>query len=186
MADYKDDLFYINKVCSGDTTGYAVLVNRYKDMAYTLALKITKNEDDAEDAAQEAFIKAFKQLHTFKKESKFSTWLYTIVYRTAIYNIRKKKNNVEYITEANSKHHAEHTILETIEKKEQQLIVQQAIDSLPETELLIVTLFYINEATIAEIETITGLSESNIKVKLFRARKKLKQKLSVTLQQELN
>ncbi len=186
MADYNDDFFYVNKVCNGDTADYAVLVNRYKDMAYTLALKITKNEDDAEDAAQEAFIKAFKHLHSFKKESKFSTWLYTIVYRTAIYNIRKKKNNTEYITEANSKHHAELNILEAIEKKEQQLIVQQAIDSLPETELLIVTLFYINEATIAEIETITGLSESNIKVKLFRARKKLKQKLSVTLQQELN
>ncbi|OIQ16904.1 MAG: RNA polymerase subunit sigma-24 [Flavobacterium sp. MedPE-SWcel] len=185
MADH-DDLFYINKVCSGDTASYTVLVDRYKNMAYTLALKIMKNEDDAEDSAQEAFIKAFKQLHSFKKESKFSTWLYTIVYRTAIYNIRGKKKNIERITETNSKHHNESSILENIEKKEQQLLVHQAIDSLPETEALIVTLFYINEATIAEIETITGLSESNIKVKLFRARKKLKQKLQVTLQAELN
>ena len=101
-------------------------------------------------------------------------------------NIRKNKKSFDRITETNSKHHTENSTLEGIENKEQQLIVQQAIESLPEMESLIVTLFYINEATIAEIRTITGLTESNIKVKLFRARKKLKQKLSVTLQEELN
>ena len=92
MSSTKDQ-FYIDKVLQGNTSSYNYLVNNYKDMVYTIAIKIVRNREDAEEVAQDSFIKAFQKLNSFKGESKFSTWLYTIVYRTAISKIRK--NNIE-------------------------------------------------------------------------------------------
>ena len=92
MSSAKDHI-YIEKVLQGDTSSYNYLVNNYKDMVYTLAIKIVRNHEDAEEVAQDSFVKAFQKLNSFKGESKFSTWLYTIVYRTAISKIRKK--NIE-------------------------------------------------------------------------------------------
>ena len=89
------DFIHIQKVLDGDTAAYSHLVSQYKDMVYTLAFSILKQETEAEDAAQESFIKAYQKLRTFKKDSKFSTWLYTITYRTAIYNLRHRKPMTE-------------------------------------------------------------------------------------------
>ncbi|MBK8883937.1 MAG: sigma-70 family RNA polymerase sigma factor [Bacteroidales bacterium] len=70
---------------------YASIINKYKDLAYNIALKITRNEQDSEEIVQDSFLKAFKGLDQFKYESQFSTWFYRIVYNTAISSIRKKK-----------------------------------------------------------------------------------------------
>ena len=86
-----NDQIYIDKVRAGDSSAFSYLVDNYKDMAYTIALKIVRNAEDAEEVAQDSFIKAFQQINTFQGKSKFSTWLYTIVYRTAISKTRKKK-----------------------------------------------------------------------------------------------
>lgn len=175
-----EDYLYINRVLNGDTNAYAFLVKKYERMAYTVALKIMPNAADAEDTTQESFIKAFKNIHSFKKDSKFSTWLYTIVYRTAVYNLRKNQIPTiqinEDITQAYSLE--DEDVLE--QELNEQLVakkVRMAIDSLPRMESLLITLFYINDNSIAEIMQITGLSASNIKVKLYRARKKMKGQL---------
>ena len=183
-----DDYIYITRVQNGDRDCYAFLVNKYKNMAYTIAFKIMHNTEDAEDAAQEAFIKAYEQLRGFKKESKFSTWLYTIVYRTALYNLRRKAvNNQKELNAFQNQTSDTYSTSDTkIEYEDHQQIIKAAINRLPETESLIITLFYINESSIAEIKQITGLSEGNIKVKLFRARKKLKKELVVLLGQEIS
>ena len=78
------DQIHIDRVLKGDHAAFGILVDKYKRMVYTVALKIMDNAADAEDVAQESFVKAFRQLHTFEGKSKFSTWLYTIVYRTAV------------------------------------------------------------------------------------------------------
>lgn len=183
-----EDQFYINKIREGNTDLYAVLVDRYKNMAYTIAMKVLGNKDDSQDVAQESFIKAYQQLHTFKGNSKFSTWLYTIVYRTAISKWKENRLETQSIDESI---HARFTHEQTFQPynqlqiKDEQEFVNQAIQRLPRTEALLVTLFYINESSIKEIREITGLSLPNVKIKLFRARKKLERDLKFLMRPEM-
>lgn len=183
-----NDQIYIDKILAGEASAFSYLVEKYKDMAYTVALKIVRNAEDAEEVAQDSFIKAFQQLKTFQGKSKFSTWLYTIVYRTAISKTRKKKLEITDIDEyvINS-----HTIerstsqLDNIKYEEQQKYITLAIDKLPELDALLITLFYINDNSLDEIKDITGYSKTNVKVRLFRARKKLYKQLELLLHDEV-
>ena len=186
--DKNSDQIYIDKVLQGDTNAFAYLINRYKDMVYTIAIKIVKSHEDAEEVAKDSFLKAYEKLDSFKGNSKFSTWLYTIVYRNSITKIRKKKVATsdidEYVMDNYSEGH-EFPQLEAIKNGEQQKYVREAIDRLPEKDALLITLFYMNESSVEEIEQITNLTQSNIKVKLFRARKKLNTELSFLLKEEV-
>lgn len=149
-------------------------------MAYTIALKILRNQEDAEDAAQESFVKAYQQLHTFQGNSKFSTWLYTIVYRTSVSKLQKARIltfTIDDDLSENFTYDYSSPQLERLQENEQKYYVKKAIAKLPEAEALLITLFYLNENTVKEIEEIMGLTESNIKVKLFRARKILEKEL---------
>lgn len=187
--DKNSDQIYIDKVLAGDTNAFAYLINKYKNMSYTIAIKIVKSHEDAEEVAQDSFLKAYEKLNTFKGNAKFSTWLYTIVYRNAITKIRKKKVTTTDIDDYVIDNHSEgddFPQLEALKNEEQQKYVRQAIEKLPEKDALLITLFYMNDNSIEEIEQITGLSQSNIKVKLFRARKKLNLELSGLLKEELN
>ena len=181
-----DDKIYIQKVLDGKTSSFTHLVNKYKDLVFTVSYRILRQHEDAEDAAQVSFIKAFNNLHTFNGTSKFSTWLYTIAYRTAI-----SKSKLKKIETVNEDFHIEIASddsfpqLEELKEQEQQYYVKLAINELPEIESVIITLFYMDESTIQEIVEITGLSESNVKVKLHRARKRLKATLGVLLQNEM-
>ena len=182
----ENDLIYIDRVQQGDLTAFSILVDRYKDMVYAVALKLLRNPYDAEDIAQESFIKAYQQIGSFKRESKFSTWLYTITYRSALYHIRKNRIDTRYIDFKDNEKFQSNTItqIESLKIIEQQKFTKEVIDALPMMEGLLVTLFYIDENSIEEIRSITGLSATNIKVKLFRARKKLKKRLEHILKGE--
>ncbi len=184
-----EEQVYINRVKGGDPTSYAFFVDKYKHMAYTIAFKISGNAEDAEDIAQESFIKAYQQIHQFKGKSKFSTWLYTIVYRIAISKLKENKVETFSISDSmNENYSQEYTVpqLEQLQLKDEQRYVKQAIQRLPKTEALLITLFYMNENTVAEIREITGLSLANIKIKLFRARKKLERELQFLIKHELD
>ncbi|WKK66631.1 RNA polymerase sigma factor [Lutimonas zeaxanthinifaciens] len=186
--DKNADQIYIEKVLMGDANAYAYLINKYKDMTYTLAMKIVKNHEDAEEVAQDSFLKAYEKLDSFKGDSKFSTWLYTIVYRNSITKIRKKKvatSDIDDYVMDNYSEGSESPQIDAIKGEEQKKYVKEAIDRLPEKDAYLVTLFYMNESSIEEIEKITGLTQSNIKVKLFRARKKLNTELSFLLKEEV-
>lgn len=172
------DHIHIQKVLDGDTAAYSHLVSQYKDMVYTLAFSILKQETEAEDAAQESFIKAYQKLRTFKKDAKFSTWLYTITYRTAIYNLRRRKPISELPSDEIIGSDTSKSQITKLTQIEQQHYIRNAIKLLPETEGALITLYYLEENTIEEISEITSLSKSNVKVKLFRARKKLKENLA--------
>jgi RNA polymerase sigma-70 factor (ECF subfamily) len=172
----QDDTYYIDKVLHGDVNAYTFLVDRHKRMAYTLALKILSVPEDAEEAAQDAFVKAYQSLKDFKGESKFSTWLYTIVYHLSVSRLRKKQLKTVSI-------HDEHFrtfdvgdtdhFLSRITNDEQSAMVRSAIEKLSGEEQALVTLYYLNESSVKEISGITGDTESNVKVKLFRVRKRL-------------
>lgn len=180
---YREDQIYIDKIMNGDSASYAFLVNRYKDMAFTIAHRIMRNAEDAEDVAQEGFLKAYQQLHRFERKSKFSTWLYTIIYRTAVTKLQKRGVPAFSVDEDLSGYFIsdETPQVEVMHAQEQARFIKQAIAKLPEMDGLLITLFYMNENTIREIEEITGLSASNIKVKLFRARKTLEAELRFLL-----
>ena len=186
--DKDADQLYIDKVLKGDANAFAFLIDKYKNMTYTLAMKIVKNHEDAEEVAQDSFLKAYQKMDTFQGKSKFSTWLYTIVYRNAITKVRKKRVETSGIDDYVINNHSddlEFPQMEALKNGEQQKYVRQAINNLPEKDGFLITLYYMNENTIEEIQHITDLTLSNIKVKLFRARKKLNAELSLLLNEEI-
>jgi RNA polymerase sigma factor (sigma-70 family) len=171
-----NDSYYIKQVLQGNTNAFSYLVEKHKRMAYTLALKLVQVPEDAEEIAQDAFVKAFQALDNFKGESKFSTWLYTIIYNVAMARLRKKQLNIISIDD-DQNHNFDvcetDNFLTELTIGEQNVIVRDAINRLQAEEKALITLYYLNESTIKEIATITGDTESNVKIKLFRARKKL-------------
>ncbi len=186
--NYREDSFYIDKVLNGNLASYALLVEKHKGMAYTLALRIARNHEDAEEIAQDAFLKAYHSLNSFKRESKFSTWLYKIIYNTAISRFRKK--NIESYSMEDSPveetfHEEQVDGLDTLHKKERKKIINEAISRLKEDEGVVMNLYYLGEHNISEIEEITGYSNSNIKILLYRGRKKLLMELKKILKQEI-
>ncbi|WP_439127706.1 RNA polymerase sigma factor [Polaribacter sp.] len=171
-----NDQLYIKKVINGNTNAFVHLVDSYKDMVFSLAYKMTKNKQEAEEISQDTFVKAFKNIRKFKGDSKFSTWLYRIAYHTSLDYIKKDKNHkhtleineitLNQITSVNN-------ILQGIERKERAKLVDNCLLKLPEDERSLLWMFYFDELNLKEIIEVTALSEANIKVKLHRARKKL-------------
>ena len=177
----------IKRVKNGDSASYAFIVDSNKHMAYMIALKIIGNPEDAQDIAQESFLKAYQQLHQFQGKSKFSTWLYTIVYRTAISRLKENRIKTFSINTVISENYHENDSApqeEQMQLKDEQRYVKLAIQKLPRTEALLVTLYYLNENSVKEIQQITGLSLPNIKINLFRARKRLEKELQFLLKQQ--
>jgi len=155
-------------------------------MVYSIAIKILRDADDAQDLAQECFITAYQQLHKYQGRSKFSTWLYTIAYRAAVTRLRENKLTTTFIDDSiNELKDGEHNQFDKLQSKQVGQQVRMAIDKLPQTDALLITLHYINDLPIKEIQEITGLSNPNIKIKLFRARKKLETELAFLLDDEM-
>jgi len=174
--DKLNDLYYINLVKDGNTSAYAVLVDRYKDFVFNLSLKMLQQREEAEEAAQDTFIKIFKSLQTFKGESKFSTWLYKVTYNNCLDRLKKQKKNRLFLelnefTEREIK--SIMSVLEMIEEVERKKMVQDCIASLDEEDRFLVTLYYFHENSLKEISQIMKINENNLKIKLHRARKKL-------------
>ena len=186
--NYREDSFYINKLLKGNLPSFAILVEKHKGLAYTLALRIAKNHEDAEEIAQDAFLKAYNSLNSFKQESKFSTWLYKIIYNTAI-SIFRKKHIESYSMEespiVDSVHIEEEDGLKILHHRERKKIISMAISKLKEDEGVAMTLFYLNENSIKEIKEITGFTSSNIKILLHRGRKKILFELKKILKDEI-
>ena len=167
---------YVEKVLSGNTSAFAYFVNNYQGMAINIAYRICENMQDAEDVVQESFVKAYKNLHTFRLESKFSTWFYRIVFNTAVTHTNAKMwvidDEVENVAVDIS------SDLDTgiqIEMNETSEIVSHVLSKMPNAYGLILNLFYLEDNSVKEVAEITGLNNSNVKVVLFRARKMFKE-----------
>ena len=185
---YAMDLI-IAKVKGGDLSAFNVLMNEYKGMAFTLALKLMKSREDAEEVTQDAFLKAYKNIKQFEGKSKFSTWLYTIVYHTALTRLRKKKlpiDHSDYMAEDNLIQYSESDKeWRKLQRDERSSYINQALDQMMPDDKVAITLFYIQENSLQEICEITGWELSNVKVRLHRARKRLLTKLEGMLDQEV-
>lgn len=163
----------IKNILSGDTQEYSRLVNSYSKMCFSIAFRIAKDADDAQDIVQDTFISAYEHLASFKEESKFSTWLYRIALNKALTHKNKLKyfEEVTHYSIPNEEYSEE---LETYNATE----LKKSLTSLNENERLIIELFYYQEQSIKEISSICNLSEANTKVILHRARKKMKDQMT--------
>lgn len=182
-----DDQLYIQRVLDGNTSSFTSLVEKYKDMVFTVCFRILRQREDAEDVAQQVFMKAFRNLHAFQGKSRFSTWLYTIAYRTAISQsqLSQQRLHVE-ATEQLSAEPLSFPQFDQMHASDVKMYVHQAIEALPEIDSVLISLFYLDECSIQEIVEITQLSEANVKVRLHRARKLLKEQLELLLRHEMN
>ncbi len=178
------DLFYIDKVLGGDTAAYAELIDRHKDMVYTITNRILKNREDAEEIAQDVFLKVFQSLEKFKRESKFSTWVYRIAFNTAISKTRKKSLEVNALDEQIIENYTFDEIsddLDGLNLDDKKRYCEMALKKISEEDNLLLSMFYLEEQTIDEISNVTGLSVSNVKVKLHRTRKRLYEHINTML-----
>ena len=171
-----NDNIIINKVIAGDTNAFAVLVDRYKDLVFTLALRMLKNREEAEEVSQDTFIKVYKSLTKFKGDSKFSTWIYKVTYNTCLDRLKKNKRQQNTVAiDEFTEHHIKtlDNALDAMERDERKIAIKNCLDLLPIEDNSLLTLYYFEEQSLEDISKITGLTANNIKVKLFRSRKKL-------------
>jgi RNA polymerase sigma-70 factor (ECF subfamily) len=172
----KPDEYYIQQTLNGNVNDYAFLVEKYKHMVFTLTIRIVKNREEAEEVSQDVFVKAYKNLNNFKGESKFSTWIYKIAYYASLDLLKRNKRqisseNIDVIKERDLGNTDDS--LKHLYDKERKQIINDALLKLSEDERVIITLYYFEELPIKEISKVVDLSEDNIKIKLFRSRKKL-------------
>lgn len=170
------DLYYIDKVLGGDTAAFTELVNRHKEMVFTITNRILKSREDAEEIAQDVFLKVFQSLDKFKREAKFSTWVYRIAFNTAISKTRKKNLELLAIDEQMIENYTFDEIVDDtgeLSLDDKKKYYEIALKKISEEDNLLLTMFYMEEQSIEDISEITGLSVSNVKVKLHRTRKRL-------------
>lgn len=173
------DPILIKKVLDGDHGAFRFLVDRYKHMVYTLAIRMARNREDAEEIAQDSFIKAFRSLRRFKGRAKFSTWMYKIAYRTALDHLKRRQRQ-PYLSqfESTDREYGSNANPSTqMEAEEQTKRIIKAVESLSAEVSPLMLLHYFEDLSIREISAITGKSENAVKVNLHRGRKRLAEKL---------
>ena len=189
MQSKLSDIELIEQTLTGNQFAYADLVKRHQRFVFTLALRFSKNREDAEEIAQDCFIKAYRSLSSFQQQSKFSTWLYTIVYTTAMTFLRKKRIDTDSIDDENTYLQLENQSggmkNNMAETKSRSYYLQEAIGQLLPDDAAIITLFYMGEQSLEEIGQTLGIEANTVKVKLFRARQRLKEKLEKNLKNEV-
>jgi len=166
----------IDSVKLGNQSDYSIIVDRYKDKAFSLLKKMLKNEQDAEETLQDCFIKAYNSLSGFKGEAKFSTWFYRIVYNTALTKLSSKRRKTENEMSSVDEHFDLKSDYDynVSERKDMSEFIIELVNKLPEKHSAIISLFYLDEMSCEEISIALDISLSNVKVMLHRSRNALK------------
>lgn len=179
------DSVYIQKVLNGSTDDFRYFIHKYKDLAFSVAVSVVKNEYEAEEVVQEAFIKAFRSLKSFRGNSEFKTWFYRILINEAFKRFQKLKVDIVLPLSENR------TDVEEIGEdfrglspEEQKLLVAESLAKIPPRESLSLQLFYLEGNSLEEIAGLTGWSESNVKVILHRARKHMLDVVNTLMENE--
>ena len=170
------DLEIIESVKKGNISDFSILVDRYKNKAFSLLKRMLKNQMEAEEVLQDCFMKAYKALNNFKQESKFSTWFYKIVYNTALTKLSAKKRKIEMeMTSVD-----DHFDLEgdydynLTDRKDISEFIKSQVEKLPANYSAVISMFYLDEMSCEEISETMGTSVSNVKVILHRSRNALR------------
>ncbi len=174
MESPEEELRWVESAIAGDQGAFAQLVDRYKAPVYSLAYRMLGNSGDAEDAAQEIFVRAYTKLATFDRGRRFSTWLLSIGSNYCIDVLRRRRATIVDLDDVafavpDQAPGPERSAVD----QEQRRAIARAVQRLPETYRLVTVLRYYHDLSYEEIERTTGLSEATIKTRLFRARRQL-------------
>ena len=184
----------IGEVRAGNSRRYGQLIDRHKDKAVTLALRLTGSREEAEELVQDAFLRAFRSLDRFRGDAKFSTWFYRILYNLCMTRVTRRKGKPEVRTLGGDNEQRlntlkvdeeDLTIHERLEQEELQEIIAQEIDRLPGNYKSAVTLFYVQEMSYEEISVVQDLPLGTVKTNLFRGRNLLRERVTTKLKGEM-
>ena len=188
MQSKLSDIELIQQTLTGDQSAYAELVKRHQRFVFTLAMRFAKVREDAEEIAQDCFIKAYRSLASFQGQAKFTTWLYCIVYTTAMTFLRKKRVGTDSIDDEGTFIQVESQVsaydVNDAENKSRSFYLNKAIGQLLPDDAAIITMFYKGGQSLEEIGQALGMEKNTVKVKLFRARQRLKERLERDLKHE--
>jgi RNA polymerase sigma factor (sigma-70 family) len=177
------DLLILDRILAGEENLYAGLVDRYKSYVYTIAYKILLNRPEAEEAAQDAFIKAYQNLKGFNRQSKFSTWLYRIAFNTAISYKRKNRVQFQGLENAVISYSGE-SGEGALERNDTKRFLNLAMEKLNDADRTALSLFYLQEFSLEEIADMMSMQANTIKVRIHRARQRVADELKIILQKE--
>lgn len=178
----------IKEISNGNTVAFSGLVDNYKDLVYTLSIRMLGNREDAEEVSQDVFIKVFTSLRNFKGDSKLSTWIYRIAYNACLDRLKKNKKERMRVEVDHLKSVAFSVMDNALDRmvlEERTALINSCLAKLPAEDATILTLFYFEEKNLLEMEKILDLSANTIKVRLFRARKKLAAIMEKNLDKEI-
>ena len=171
------DAELIHRILKGDQALFTHLVERYQSYVFTLTLRQMGNREDAEEVAQDVFVKAYRCLADFRGDARFSTWLYTIVRTSCATHLRKRRHPTASLDHPAVEARLDTHTRPTAELRSRNEALNQAIRLLGPDDAQVITLFYQGEQTLEEIGRIMGLDTNSVKVRLFRARRRLKDKM---------
>jgi RNA polymerase sigma-70 factor (ECF subfamily) len=174
--DNLDEMDYVKRILDGDTNMFSVLLERHERPVHSLIMQIIPSREDAEELTQDVFIKAFRNLGSFRGGCSISTWLYRIAYNTAISATRKRKVTYPAFDEDALNNIPDETVDRLLENDEDEELInklEQAIERLQVEDKALISLYYTQDKPVNEISAILQISPENVKVRLFRARKKI-------------
>jgi len=186
-ASRENDLKLVRQIREGDMLAFRNLVEKYKDVSFSLACSVLKDEEEAEDVLQDAFMKVLNNVHKFRFDSSFSTWLYRIVVNTCL-NVKEKNKKHLYddLSEVQEVQSDDTSLLDKYNEKERKIYIEATFKLMKPDEALLLRLYYLCELSIGEVREVTDFTESNIKVILYRARKNMYNILNKLTGNELN
>lgn len=171
-ADHTDDQALVTAALGGRPEAFGTLVERYERAVYHLAYRTLRDGDEAQDAAQEAFFKAYRSLRTFKPDAKFSTWIFSITYHACCDRLarRKRYSNEELPERADPAAGPESQAVASDEARR----LRTAIGELPEKYRAVITLYHLQGRQYDEIAQVLGVPMGTVKTHLFRAKEQLR------------
>lgn len=171
----------INEILAGDQGAARRLIDAHKDRLHAFIWRVVRNHHDAEELAQETFLKAFSKLDTFSTEYRFSTWLFTIAYRLSLNSLRRRKamtGEMDFANMAGAEDDAADTVAQSEETRQLKTAIWDAVDRLSVPQRATVLLFYREAHSCQDIAEVLGMPVATIKSHLHRARARLQEMLS--------
>lgn len=170
---------------------FALLVNRHKDKAFTLAIRLVGDKSEAEELVQDGFMRAYRSLGQFRGDAKFSTWLYRIVYNLCMTKVSRRRPQKESVDMEEAMldnicfDDNELGVDERVEQAEHKQILLEEITKMPERFRMAVTLFYLQEMSYDEMTEVMNLPLGTVKTNLFRGRNLLRERMAARLKGEI-
>lgn len=173
-----NDEAIVDRILNGEKHLYEGLIRKFNLRLYRIGMSIINDEDEVEDIMQVAYLNAYLQLSSFQHKSSFSTWLTRILINESLLHKKKRQRNLQVLSEQKEKEYHNNTPLKSLMNKELKTILEKAVSNLPEKYRLVFVMREINEMSTNETMQILSLGESNVKIRLTRAKEMLRNELS--------